>query len=479
MKQITCYVGLLKPMLELPIEPLTLYGRSISTYFRIGSQDENGNPDIDLEIDAKTRLKLGQIPGNRPTDTYYLNKFLRNMLKNLPWAKAVNRIGLIFADEFYRRKGVLGLMFDFGFNPSGFRPVDEIFTSVPREGCVVFLNAIKRLRGNGVSYRKEAVFTAIHELGHVFNLWHKDTYNNFMSSSHRDSVLPPRAFRFSRVHREFLQKCSKSKYVWPGGSRFEDRDMLGPSLGVNAFNLMRSSIPLNFNISISQSEFWHFEPIEMDLKIEINPGTENHCKIPDKVDPGYNCFDIWIDAPDGSRYKYLSPRIYCQNFDEITIEPNKDFKRDISIFAQSGGYTFKMPGVHTIQAVLTFPDETVLFSNPVEVNIKPPMFNSLEYNEMVQLLTDRKCAKLLYHRNGFPWRSTIEPLKQFCEKTKNKELKANLHYALGCFMAKNSYGKSKPVERRYANLAKYHFAAALEYENLSECRKIHSLEFME
>jgi hypothetical protein len=107
------------------------------------------------------------------------------------------------------------------------------------------------------------------------------------------------------------------------------------------------------------------------------------------------------------------------------------------------------------------------------------MPTSNEYRQMRQILSEPMHAKLLYHRNGFPRRRIIEPLEDFCKSTKNRDLQANIHYALGCFLIKNAYGKSIRTQQKYTKWGNTHLREALETENLSLRRKTHTVEYLE
>jgi hypothetical protein len=485
MKTITCYGTILKNNLRFPFNDPDKVANEISDYFRGASSSGENKMGIDLRVDLRERWGWGQIDKNDVTNVSLLHWSLQELTGNSSWAKSVNRIGLVFADYFSGDKYVLGVMFDSDFSGDPLFSGFESYTQVPREGCAVFLDAIKTLRGEGEAYREEVLFTAVHELGHVFNLWHIESPRNFLSSSRSQSdggvYDREEAFHFDKDHKSFLNQFPDSEdayYVRPGGSQFGKRGAW-PSTDYIAKNVSPTKLNLQFNISMSQTSFWQFEPVELDICIKVGPGETGSFELQNKIDPGYSCFDIWIERPDGVRYKYRSPRMYCQNIGKISITPGKRFERDISIFGQSGGYTFNMAGIHKVWAVLRLPDNTVLSSNDLEVDVKPAMPNSEEYREMRKILGEPRHAKLLYHRSGFFRRRVIVPLEEFCQKTKNKDLTANIHYALGRFLIRHANGKSSDTRRKYTNWGKEHLKAAYDNEKLSPRRRVHTMEYLE
>ncbi|UTA67271.1 hypothetical protein [Emticicia sp. 21SJ11W-3] len=446
MLNITCFVGKLRPSLNLNF-PLLLDNRGIEEYFLNGSMDTDGNPAIKLSVDDRTRFTSSIIPDDRPTTAFYLQQSLAHLTQNTPNLKQANNIGLILADSFKARPGLLGMMFDFGFNPSGLTPVSEFFTSVPREGCAIFLDAIESIRPNIDDFRREVLFTAIHELGHVFNLWHIENPKTFMATSDTTNTFPSSAYLFNFRHRAFLHEAPIDNHVWPGGTKFGDRGSLGPS-EINPFNKPHVSKDIKMEISINQKdkEFWYFEPVELSIKLE-NTNSKKNVTIPDKIDPGYEDFIIFITRPDGSIFKYRSPRIYCQNEENMDITTNS-YLRDISIFGQSGGYTFSNPGIYRIQCFFKL-KYSFLTSNVLEIHIKDLMLNNSRFLKLRKFLTFKDIALLLYHRNGYFSKTIINEIEEYCKGKKLDQLKTNLLYSLTRYLTHENY---LPVKTRQKSM---------------------------
>ena len=238
MSRLLCRVGVLEHGLVLPPDPYSLGGRRIEEYFREGSRAGGGESGVELAMDA-SRFEPQGARGARgkPASLYALHHRLSELTGNPSRGGPVDTIGLIFAGSYQGGPDVLGVMFDGGLTFAGEQPVARSYRRVPREGCVVFLDAIRRLRGGGSAlngafqdaFHDEVVFTAIHELGHVLNLWHVDSPRSFMVRGFRRDPEPPSSWRFLEVHREFLARGASSRYVWPGGSAFGERGELGPS----------------------------------------------------------------------------------------------------------------------------------------------------------------------------------------------------------------------------------------------------------
>jgi uncharacterized protein YneR len=477
MLTLTCYVGLLRPFLRFP-SPLQLSNRTITDYFTLGSMDAQGNPGINLLMDEITRLNNSIIPSDRPTNAFYLQNALSHLTRNSPSNKKIRNIGLIIADRYEGRPTALGLMFDWGFNPPGVTPAGEFHTAVPREGCAIFLDAIKDIRSTIGSFEKEIVFTAIHELGHVFNLGHINDEKNFMSTSNNEDVYPPTVYNFRREHRMLLNRAEEDLNVRPGGSIFTGHGFNSPSK-TNPLKAKTSPTNLQLEISMSQDEFWYFEPVELDVELSLKNKRVKPEVVPDELDPGYETFLIYITRPDGTVFKYRSPRIYCQNPATIEISTSKPFRRDISIFGQSGGYTFQEIGEHSIQCFFLLNQNEVITSNVLHVNIKASLWDNNKFIRLEKLFTSREVALMLYHRSGYITEPVIEELEEQTNRNKKEPLAINTSYAIARYALHKS---AKPTAKEIKK-ATHHLNFSLDSgllstnreKNLLQCKQIFSI----
>ncbi len=369
---------------------------SLRDFFAQGSHH-----DIDLQIDSSF---LGQAlkPGPSAYGALDLQIATLQLTHNPPPGTRSERVAVLFANAYAPNPNVLGVMFDRG-KPSWWDDPNPppITTASAREGCAVFLGAIAALRGTGFNFQVQAQFTTIHEMGHLFNLQHCDIPQfppNFMATTQSDAPYKPNAFRFLPPHETQLAACSTSPFVWPGGAPFDgdSGDLPGrsprrnPSGPVEPFGLQMS-------LQMSQSEFWLFEPVELEIKIAVAPGVSRRFTIPDAVDPGYETFVLWLEDPTGERRRYRSPRRYCGSAGRLGVSPTRPFRRDISIFADASGYTFRRPGVWRIWAEMEVSRGRSLASSPIEVNVRARA-RGQDYRLAVERLANPESALLLYHR---------------------------------------------------------------------------------
>lgn len=463
---IHCYVGRVRSDLETPDAPYVLGGKSISDHLQEGSLG-----DIQLIIDA-TRLDQVRIPERITSNEISLNWALGKLLPSI----GENEIGLLFADTYSLRQDVFGLMFDLGFNPADGTTVPSDYTREPREGCAVFCDAIASHRPQD-ERTAEMVFTAIHELGHVFNLWHLDGSDDprtFMYSSANSNRLlaPPYGFASGEGrlgHQEFLSKCSTWPCVRPRGSRYGDRRMGSVEA---SHDPAANQIRLRLELELGQEEMWWFEPLELDVKVSVPPGIKKSYKIPDRVDCAYNEFQIWIDSPSGERFRYRSPRRYCGRLSNLEIDVNRPFERDISIFGQAGGYTFSSPGIYKIQALFRIDGRHTLRSNPVEIEVRQPSPRNSDFRRLMETLTDPPQALLLYHRDSLRIGSQVRRLEDFCRAEKASDCAANAAYAVGRVLQNAAQRTSDRSRRRdYQSRSLEHLRSAQEFPRLSSNRR--------
>lgn len=390
--------------------------------FRTASGD-----DIVLTIDA-TRLASPRMPGNAGVEAYDLHRATASIARNTK--TPITNIALLFASRYARAEyaNVLGIMFDRGFttpdDPSG----SEEFMRIPREGAAVFLDTIRRLRSNDEEFERESYFTAIHEIGHIFNLQH-DSGRNFMASSPLGKAFDTSYHVFSAEQCSLLARSSVSDAIRPGGSPFGSA-----ASGSNHASVRAAPRPAAFGLALSIGlatyRFQQFEPVELDIQLSVLPGIARTFRVPEQIDPGYESFALWIETPFGERRRYRSPRRYCSAPTFRRVAPDRPFRRDISIFAEAGGYTFTMPGIYRVWAEFRASTAIALRSNTVEFLVEPEGNSELNVAASA-LLSRRDIARLLYHRLTRAAPRSVAAVARFCNDASAWEGIGRIEYALG------------------------------------------------
>ena len=427
------HVATLGEGIALPASFPRLGKRAIDEYFREASRKAAGAPAIELELREPVSLDPALIATGAHSDA--LNVALAALTKNKWQDTPVTDIGLLFTTRASEKDPVLepgsfGVMFDLG--------VFGTYARAPREGCAVFMETIAAQRGDG-EVDEEALFTAIHELGHVFNLWHLDGDDDgmtFMRSSARFAhPLGADAWRFAdgaaprRHHSRFLQQCDELDEVKPGGTPYGKRGPYGP-VDEDAQSAPASRARLALHIHSEPRTFWWFEPIELEIELACAAGRVRASVLPHELDPGYDRFEIWIDEPDGARRRYRPARRYCAASAELRIAPGQPFRRDLSIFGQAGGFTFRKPGPHTIQAFLRLPAGDVLRSNRFEVELRPPEA-SRAFERARAFFTDERVARLMFYRTVRRFGPWVDGVEDFARSHARSHWAPSVRYALG------------------------------------------------
>ena len=469
-----CHVGVTDSALSVP--PLDyIEGVDLGSWLSQSSVDIDGGQGFTLEVQRERQYYAVT---RMPTTALYLQMSLQRLLNSSPsqTARKVNKIGLIYSRYYYAgrtpKPGVFGLMFDLGFQVSGFGRQHRDHLSVPRQGCAVFLDAIAQYRSPGDDQNFEAVFTSIHELGHVFNLWHTQNELTFMSSSKASSPYGYDACRFSYDQKEYLHSCHLqhpySHYVHPGASRFGERGPLGRNSNVGSLNRVDSSPPIRIRIGVQRDEVFYFEPVELDVEVSLNANELTELNIPDTIDPGYENFILWITEPEGVRRKFRSPRRYCSNVETLTLRQNIPFKRDISVHGESGGFTFTRNGEYLLQIELHFDDGGSIKSNELSILVRDADQQSRQECSLRELLHSSGIAHLLYHRQGRVTRKRIEALQHTSKLAKpvSASLAADIDLSTMMFVESGTRCFSSATRKRWHGLLDTNFSQSDDNRSL-------------
>lgn len=451
---IRCIVRPTGKVLAFP--SMTLDNRTIENYFADGS-----NNDIDLKIETKTHEPFEF----HAVDDAELQAILNKTTNNKSNVTSVDRIGLLIAGSYSPRPNdpIFGYMFDTGFagTSSG---------TVAREGCVIFADTIRARRPSAQAFADEMLFTAIHELGHVFNLWHIDSPQNMMARSPLDQTFAP-PFVWTDLHTKFLRQCSTQNVVHPGGSQFGHRGTLGPFDNDAQNRPKPADFGLELLVDVPQREFHSFEPVELELMLRVASGVDRAFEVPDALDPAYSSFEIWIEQPNEERRRYRSIKHFCMIPGKLTVAPEKPFRRDIAIFGSARGYTFRHIGVHKVWAHFLLADGSALVSNTIEVNVLPDPQDDRGC-QLANILTERRMAELLFYRSQPLPPSRIEWLQTLRDDFADSPATAASLYAQGrATLRMTERAKSGKSERRSTRDALRWLDEAAQHPRLTPHRR--------
>jgi hypothetical protein len=177
--------------------------------------------------------------------------------------------------------------------------------------------------------------------------------------------------------------------------------------------------------------------VELELQLHAPEVLEGSYEVPDELDPGYRRFVVWIEEPSGERRRYRPTKHYCSNRATIALEEGKSIRRDLSIFGQSGGLTFRHAGVHRVWADFQLPGGDVISSNKLEFEILPDLFGDRRARRRQEELRElfRKAAQLFFYRSGKIRKAPREALEALIRRARGKHLGSAADYAMGRLLA--------------------------------------------
>jgi len=431
MSTIFCHVGqvgsISAPKLPVPFR----FGNQASDLESLFAS--SSNQDIQLQFDYSGLAVPFPSNGNL-VPAYHLHLATRSLTKNPTSPSLVDHIALLFCGTYAGAPSALGVMFDRGFVTYDDPNVGP--SAVPREGCAVFLDAILQfLISNGVDphseYQAKAIFAVIHELGHVFNLQHESSTPSFLIDSPQPGPQPQAYWQFTGQQQWFLSKCSSSRGIHPGGRPFGDLGDLAPLSSGSAFLDSKGRNPdLEIEIMTSQNEFFRCEPIELQFEVRLRKDSRSdEAKVINEFDPGYASFAIWIKDPAGDIRKYRSTKHFCEGTSSVKIGKHDSFQRDVSIFGQSGGYTFQSSGSHLLWITCKARGGKIIKSNELDVFVLPQPRRGARLQERYRAL--RTAAREFFYRSGRAGRAGKAALSYLSQNHEGNYSGAVAHYTLG------------------------------------------------
>lgn len=371
----------------LPQEGLEALGNFIAEHIIRGSRN-----DIAMTVVNRGLLQDALARGE-PASPLQLHQAL-SVLTGNALQNPVTRLGVILASRYEPADGTFGFMFDLGFRTQE-DPNDGAYTKVPRQGCAIFLDSIKAARPVLSDYLAQVKFTAVHEMGHVFNLTHQASPLTFMAPSLATRPYAASAYFFNDDQRAWLAQCSINPNVMPGRSIFRGGQAPFDSV---AFRTYRENVGMCLAIELTSREFWPFEPVHLNVLAQpVSADPDEKRRVPAEFDPGYKRFRIVIAGPGEEVRCYRPPIDFCSNGRLLSLSRAKPFMRDIAVFGQAGGYTFSKPGPYRIHVEFELARRTIVRSNDVHFTVKSPGMGS-QFRAAEKILGAAGTARALFYR---------------------------------------------------------------------------------
>jgi hypothetical protein len=399
-----------------------------------------------------------------------LHGVLAKVAGNPPGSWPVPNLGLLYAPFYRPNPSVYGLMFDKGFDDETDPHPETIDHRQPREGCAVFLGAIRETGLDPEDFERQVAFTTVHEVAHLFNLQHTELDPCFLNTSTLEAP-ELRAFRFlHNPHESQMARVETDFFVAPGGAPFGESGIFANTDMPKGGREVKPSV-LRLEADITPDIFWPWEPVELDVRLFFEAGRwPRRLKIPNQLDPGYTAFEIWIEEPSGQRRRYRPLRHYCAFPNFLEAKPGTMWERDISIFYEAGGYTFRQAGIHRVWVRFQTPPGHYLQSEPCEVTVRSYLDADRRSRQRSEEMEThlRQARRLLYLRAGIPRKQEARALRALASKFSNEHTGAAAAYALARMAV--SQKSRQGLELSPAAAARL-LAVAAEHPKLSQHRR--------
>jgi hypothetical protein len=382
-------------------------GKCIADWFREATGD-------------KLRLNLqfhGVTVDSLACDHALLHSVVRKVIAP-PQGRPVQEIALLFCRH-WSAGGLEGLMFDYtGDDPLLGRFGDS--NGVPREACAVFTDSFADTDDRG------KVFSAIHELGHVFNLVHDQSGGSFMARfGGLDGFLGADCQRLTSV--------SEGNWIHsPGGANFLSGD---PPARVSAgHRIAPARRGWNLKANLGKDSFLPGEPVLLDL--ELVPRGRPSGTIESRLDPGYDALAIWFETPRGERRRHQPPYHYCRRVPSpVEVSPARPLRNNPRITHTSTRLNFEIPGTYRIWAEYTPPSAKgqrgtgTILSNVLEFEVRRPRGNFEQ--RISQTLCLPSVAQFMTYKGGPMTTVQRRALHNLVRKDPTHDSLQVVRYALG------------------------------------------------
>lgn len=471
MALIACYVGDLRIGGNSPaIDDLTVHAPAGAESLGSAFLQASGPAQLNVELDWSLRDSVSQVPHMDSVNVGVLTEGLEKLLLAGTERPA---IGLLLADFFDPDPSQYGMMFDLDMDDAGIGP---------RQGCAVFVGGIQQALsdaghgGNDDALREFVAYTAVHEIGHAFNLWHID--DSYMQPSPTPGAPGP--YQFVDLQRQYLALAANSndrQFVLPGSgcSDYGQRPDGWTGLGDDdTFSgPQKGAAKLSLRIALSHRSFYSFEPVELAMSLALQPGQTKSVTVPSALDPGFEMLRLWITDPAGERRRFRSPFRFCRSRSTSVISRSRPLRRDVFISRQRGGNTFQACGTYQVQAAYHVADGTVVLSNIAECEVLRADPTAEHWRMGRQILESKEGRRLLRFKSLAPTAETYDRLTQFARKWASEESAAAIDYALGMSLLSSADlpTESPKAKEQIRRRALKHLQSASRFRGFSAHRR--------
>jgi hypothetical protein len=344
-------------------------------------------------------------------------------------------------------------------NPGPSNNILGIMFSPKREGTAVFYKQ-SNIHNEPISYLR----TSAHEVGHQFNLHHRDGFVSTINGPQRQRkytimnqtliIMKYGGTWPNGVSLEFgpLESSHLSRHpeetVAPGASGLGEctadhegwHDEAPRRLGVDPRDLTsidmvpsatEKSERVHFEIKMGKKEYLPGQPCIAYLRL-TNQGSRP-VSIIDRLDPRYDVVKFYIKKDGQEKEELFIPYSYIEFIpQEKTLNPGESMHARAKIFYGSKGYTFPEPGTYKVRASyhgITHGLGEIINSNTIDVVIRPPKDKDEE--EQVKLIKGDQQALFFLFEGGDKLTDGINQLSKLAKEYPNSTLGSYANAVLG------------------------------------------------
>jgi len=335
-----------------------------------------------------------------------------------------------------------------------------VMFSSKREGTAVFYKQ-SNINREPISFLR----TSAHEVGHQFNLHHRDgsasTINGPQGRQRKYTIMNQTLIIMkyggtwpNGVSLDFgpLESAHLSGHpegtVAPGASGLgectpdhEGWHEEAPSrLGVNPRDLTsidmvpsetEKSEKVDFEIKMGKKEYLPGQPCIAYLRL-TNQGSRS-VSIIDRLDPRYDAVKFYIKKDGKEKEDLFVPYSYIEFIpQEKTLNPSESMHARAKIFYGSNGYSFPEPGTYKVRASyhgITHGLGEIINSNTIDVTIRSPKDRDEE--EQVKLIKGDQQALFFLFEGGDRLTDGINQLTKLAKEYPNSTLGSYANAVLG------------------------------------------------
>lgn len=291
--------------------------------------------------------------------------------------------------------------------------------------------------------RRMRFWTAVHEMGHTFNLahsWQKSLSiggsgpwipmtdepeaRSFMNYPYyvtggQTAFFADFEYRFSDAELLFMRHAPE-RFVQMGNADWFDHH------GFQQANVSpEPTFTLELRVNRGTPIFEFMEPVVLELKLtNISGGPQ---LIHENLLADLHGMTVIVKKNDRSARQFMPYAQYCFLNSNRVLMPNESTYASLSVSAGRGGWNIDEPGYYTVQLALHLDDEDVV-SNALRLRVAPPRGYDDEF--LAQELFTDEVGRILAFDGSQYFNAGNDALREITQKLKNRRIALHARVAL-------------------------------------------------